>query len=86
MLVIYNDYLYVFMGYTQFNILNSIERINIDILSISVSLWEKVSFSNPENGDLHFYGAGIYNSHSKLYFIGGKVGKGNDDSDFKDDI
>ena len=84
MLVIYNDYLYAFMGYTQFSILDSIERININ--KLSTSKWEKVSISNPENINLKFFGAGIYNLQAKLYFVGGKVGQGNDESDYKVEI
>ena len=84
MLVIYNNYLYAFMGYTQFNILDSIERININ--KLSSSRWEKVSFSNPENINIKFFGAGIYNLNAKLYFVGGKMGQGNDESDYKVEI
>ena len=84
MLVLYEEYLYVFMGFTQFGILDSIERININ--KLGTSKWEKVSISNPENINLKFYGAGIYNLNEKIYFIGGKVGLGNDDSDYKAEI
>ena len=84
MLVIYNDYLYAFMGFTQFIILDSIERINIS--KLSTSQWEKVSISNPENINLKFYGAGLFNLNEKLYFVGGKVGQGNIESDYKNEI
>ena len=84
MLFIYKDYLYAFMGYTQFSILDSVERININ--KLSTSKWEKVSISNPENINLKFYGAGTYFLDGILYFVGGKIGQGNDDSDYKDEI
>ena len=81
MLFIYKDYLYAFMGYTQFSILDSVERININ--KLSTSKWEKVSISNPENINLKFYGAGTYFLDGILYFVGGKIGQGNDDSDMQ---
>ena len=84
MLVIYKDYLYAFMGYTQNNILNSVERINIS--KLGSSKWEKVSFKNEENLNLRFYGAGIYNYNGKLFFIGGKIGQGEDENDYKSEI
>ena len=84
MLALYKEYLYVFMGYTQFIILDSIERININ--KLGTNRWEKVSISNPDNINLKFYGAGIFYLNEKLYFIGGKVGQGNKDSDYKEDI
>ena len=84
MLVIYKDYLYAFMGHTQFNILDTIERINIT--KLKTSKWEKVSFSNPNNINSKFYEAGIYNHNGELFFIGGKEGLGNNESDFKKDI
>ena len=84
MLVIYKDYLYAFMGYTQFNILESIERINIS--KLGKSKWEKVSISNPDKINLKFYGAGIYKQGGELYFIGGKVGRGDTEFDYKNEI
>ena len=84
MLVIYKDYLYAFMGHTQFNILDTIERINIT--KLKTSKWEKVSFSNPNNINSKFYEAGIYNHNGELFFVGGKEGLGNNESDFKKDI
>ena len=84
MLFIYKDYLYAFMGYTQFSILDSIERINI--AKLKTSKWEKVSISNPNNINLKFYGAGIYNNNGELFFIGGKVGQENEEKDFKSEI
>jgi hypothetical protein len=50
MLIIYKDYLYAFMGYTQFGILDSVERINI--AKLGTSQWEKVSISNPQRINL----------------------------------
>ena len=84
-LAIYNDYLYAFMGYTQYNILDTVERINVNKL-LNGSKWETVPISNPDNIDLKFYGSGIFNYNDNLYFIGGKIGKGNDESDYKSDI
>ena len=79
-LVLYKDYLYVFMGYTQFSILDSIERININ--ELNTSKWEKVPISNPENINIKFFGSGIYNQDGELYLIGGKVGFGNEELDY----
>ena len=45
-------------------------------------MYSKVSISNPDDINLKFYGAGIYNYNEKLYFVGGKTGKGNDDIDY----
>ena len=84
MLIIYKDYLYAFMGHTQFNILDTIERINIT--KLKTSKWEKVSYSNPSNINSQFYEAGIYNHNGELFFIGGKLGLGNNENDFKKDI
>ena len=83
-LAIYKDYLYAFMGYTQYNILDSVERINIK--KLGSNKWEKLSISNPDKINLKFYGAGIYNFNGKLYFVGGKIGKGNDEDDYKSEI
>ena len=84
MLVIYKDYLYVFMGHTQFSILDTVERINIT--KLKTSKWEKVAISNPTRTNLKFYEAGTYNHNGELFFIGGKTGLGNGDIDFKKDI
>ena len=83
-LTIYKDYLYAFMGYTQYTILDSVERININ--KLGSSKWEKLSISNPENNNLKFYGAGIYSNEGKLYFVGGKIGLGDDEDDYKGEI
>ena len=83
-LAIYKDYLYVFMGYSQYNILDSVERININ--KLGKSKWEKVAFSNPDSINLKFYGAACFNLNGNLFFIGGKFGKGNDDDDYKTEI
>lgn len=84
MLVIHKDYLYAFMGYTQFGILDSIERINIS--KLGKSKWEKVSISNPGGINLKFYGSGIFKQNDELFFVGGKLGKGNEDFDYKYEI
>ena len=84
MLVIYKDYLYAFMGHTQFRILDSIERINI--AKLGSSKWEKVSISNTNNINLKFYGAGIFVKNNEIYFIGGKMGLDDDEKDYKNDI
>ena len=83
-LFINEGYLYAFMGYSQYNILDSVERININ--KLGTSKWEKLSFSNPDNINLKFYGAGIYKYNGKLFFIGGKMGHGKEDPDFKSEI
>ena len=83
-LAIYKDYLYAFMGYTQYAILDSVERININ--KLGSSKWEKLSISNPEKNNLKFYGAGIYNYKGILYFVGGKIGQGNEEDDYKGEI
>ena len=44
MLTIYNDYLYSFMGYSQFKILDSVERFNIK--NIFINKWENINISN----------------------------------------
>ena len=83
-LVIYGNYLYAFMGYTQFGILDSVERINIKRLGLSK--WEKLKISNPDKINLRFYGTGVYLLNGMLYFIGGKIGLGNESSDYKSEI
>lgn len=86
MLVIYKDYLYCFMGYTQFEILNSVERINITN-NILTNKWENVNISNECNLNLKFYGSGIFNIRDEIFiFIGGKIGFENDDEDYKKEI
>ena len=85
MLVIYKDYLYCFMGYTQFEILNTIERINITN-NILINKWETVNISNESNLNLKFYGSGILNYRDALYFIGGKIGFGEDEEDYKNEF
>ena len=84
MLVICKDYLYCFMGYTQFEILNSVERINIT--NILINKWENVNI-NEYNLNLKFYGSGIFNyKDEKLIFIGGKIGFGNGEEDYNTKI
>ena len=85
-LVIHKNYLYAFMGHTQYSILDSIERINISKLGSSSSKWEKVSISNPNGINMKFYGAGIYVKNNEVYFIGGKVGLDDEEKDFKNEI
>ena len=83
-LTIHGDYLYAFMGHTQYNILDTVERINIK--NLGSNKWENVIVSNPNNVNIRFYGAGVYYVNDVLYFIGGKNGLGNDDSDYKSEI
>jgi len=86
MLVIYKDYLYCFMGYTQFEILSSVERIIITN-NILTNKWENVNISNECNLNLKFYGSGIFNIRDEIFiFIGGKIGFENDDEDYKKEI
>ena len=84
MLIIHEDYLYAFMGYNQMGVMDSVERINIS--KMGNNKWEIVSVINTNNINLKFYGAGIYKANDKLYFIGGKYGLGDEDSDYKGDI
>lgn len=79
MLELYKDNLFAFMGYTQNDILDSVERININKLD----KWEKLSISNPDSINLKLYGAGIYNISGELYFFGGKFGQGFEEDDYK---
>ena len=83
-LALFGDYLYVFMGRTQFSILDSVERINIK--NLGGSKWEKINYTNPEKVNTKFYSAGVYIVNREVYFLGGKVGFGNDKSDFKSEI
>ena len=83
-LAIYGDYLYAFMGHNQFTVLDSVERINIK--KLGSSNWEIIAFSNPNNVNTRFYGAGVYIVQGQIFFLGGKLGLGNEDSDFKTEI
>ena len=83
---IYGDYLYAFMGYNQFGILDSVERININELSKGNNNWEIVKTNNPYDIDLRFYGSGVYCLNEDIYFIGGKKGMGNEEDDYKTEI
>ena len=85
MLVIHRDYLYSFMGYSQYNILDSVERININGNLLSYK-WENINIANEFNLNLKFYGSGIYENGNELFFIGGKYGKGDNESDYKTEI
>lgn len=69
MLYIKDSWLYAFFGYDQNGFISSIERINIKSVK---SRWENVLYSNPSKLDLNFYGAGIINSGSHIFFLGGK--------------
>jgi hypothetical protein len=83
-LYIFKNYLYAFMGHTQFNILDTVERI--DIKNIGNSVWENVNYSNPDNINTRFFGCGVYNVRGQLFFIAGKHGLGNDETDYKSEI
>ena len=83
-LAVLGDYLYAFMGHTQFGVLDTVERIYIK--TIGSNKWENVKVSNPNKVNMGFYGAGVFIANNKLYFIGGKVGLGDDDSDYKSEI
>ena len=72
------------MGHTQIGILDTVERIYIK--DIGSNKWENFKVSNPNNVDMKFYGAGIFIANNKLYFVGRKVGFGDDDSDYKYEI
>ena len=85
MLAIYKDFLYCFMGYTQIEILNSIERINITN-NILINKWEILNISNESNSNLKFYGSGTINYRNEIFFIGGKIGFGDHEEDYKDEV
>jgi hypothetical protein len=85
-LTIHDNYLYAFMGYSQFGILDSVERININIKDFGKKNWEVVTITNLSKIDIKFYGAGVYYLNGELYFIAGKKSLGNDDSSYKTDI
>ena len=83
-LAIYGDYLYAFMGYSQFGILDSVERINIK--ELGKKNWEVVTITNISNINIKFYAAGVYCLNGELYFINGKKSLGNDDDSYRTDI
>ena len=85
-LTIHDNYLYAFMGYSQFGILDSVERININVKDFGKKNWEVVTITNLSKIDIKFYGAGVYYLNGELYFIAGKKSLGNDDSSYKTDI
>ena len=85
-LTIHDNYLYAFMGYSQLGILDSVERININIKDFGKKNWEVVTITNLSKIDIKFYGAGVYYLNGELYFIAGKKSLGNDDSSYKTDI
>ena len=81
-LAIYDNYLYAFMGCTQYSILDTVERIYIKDLK----KWEKVNVKNPSNINIKFYGAGVYCLNGELFFVAGKKGTGKNDDDYKKEI
>ena len=83
-LVIYGDYLYAFMGHTQLEVLDSVERINIKTLSNNN--WEVVNYLNLFNINTKFYGAGMYIIKEQVFFIGGKTGLGTYNQDYMSQI
>ena len=83
-LAIHNNYLYAFMGYNRFEILDTVERINIS--NIFINKWENINISNEYDLNLKFYGSGVCYHGNKLYFIGGKVGHGEEENDYKTEI
>jgi hypothetical protein len=85
MLVIYKDYLYTFMGYSQFEILDSVERISVGS-NLLVNKWENLNISNDYNLNIKFFGSGIYIYGDEAYFIGGKFGHRNDKYEYKTEI
>ena len=83
-LAIYNNYLYAFMGYNRFEILDTVERININ--NIFMNKWENIKISNKYDLNLKFYGSGVCYHGDKLYFIGGKIGHEDEEKDYKNEI
>lgn len=70
-LLVESNYLYTFMGLSQFNSVESIERINLNNLSAK---WENIFFENPDNIRLGFYGSATFKLKNKnaYIFLGGK--------------
>ena len=83
-LTIFKNYLYAFMGHTQYNILESIERININ--DFRNNNWENVEYTKSGNINTKFYASGVYNIRGQLFFLGGKIGLGKEERDFKSEI
>ena len=86
MLFIDNNFLYCFMGRTQNGFLTSVERLNLDNISAG---WENIIVNTgSERINLKFYGAGIIrrNNSNKIYFIGGKKEKRNNEEGYKRSI
>jgi hypothetical protein len=86
MLVIHKNYLYAFMGYTQSDILDIVERVYIGDNNLTINKWENIIISNEYNLNLKFYGSGIYTRGNDMYFIGGKFGKSDNDNEYKKEI
>ena len=83
-LYIHDNYLYAFMGYSQFGILDSVERINIK--DFGKNNWEVVTITNLSKVNIKFYGAGVYYLNGELFFIAGKKSLTYDDDSYKTDI
>jgi len=83
-LYIHDNYLYAFMGYSQFGILDSVERISIK--DFGKKNWEVVTITNLSKVNIKFYGAGVYYLNGELFFIAGKKSLTYDDDSYKTDI
>ena len=86
MLFIEKNYLYCFMGRNQKELLNTVERINLDNVKAG---WESIIVDmGKERINLRFYGAGIIkkNNSNKIFFIGGKKQRRNKEEGFKRSI
>ena len=84
MLFLFNNFLYSFMGYDSYEIINKIQRLNIE--DIYCSLWEPIIINVHQNVKILFYGAAIIKKNDELMFIGGKYALGKDTTDYKKDI
>jgi hypothetical protein len=86
MLFVDKNYLYCFMGRNQKELLNNVERINLDNVKAG---WESIIVDmGKERINLRFYGAGIIkkNNSNKIFFIGGKKQRRNKEEGFKRSI
>jgi hypothetical protein len=86
MLFVDKNYLYCFMGRNQKELLNTVERINLDNVKAG---WESIIVDmGKERINLRFYGAGIIkkNNSNKIFFIGGKKQRRNKEEGFKRSI
>lgn len=70
-LIVHNNFLYAFMGISQINPIEKIERLNLNNPN---GKWENLPFVNSDKVKLGFWGCGIFRvkSSNKYAFLGGK--------------